>query len=185
MLTSCAPSQLTAQSTSGLISSSTTQPMCPALGMPHMIKLPTYLLIWPPALEFGLPLPRVLFCEPRQIPFVVETISLLLVVSAPVRLHIDFPLRLCSTVLVTDVILTHPFDCYHFFWSGSLGAAESLKNHLYRSDYLDQGIAFAPRAFNSFSRNGPEAICYQMVIAGKLAQRICPMPTFDLPDSAA
>jgi hypothetical protein len=39
MLACCAPSQLTAQLTSGLIFSSTTQPIRPALGMPHMINL--------------------------------------------------------------------------------------------------------------------------------------------------
>ena len=37
-----------------------------------------------------------------------------------------------QTLLVTDVILTHPFDRYHTFKSDSLGAAERLKNHLYR-----------------------------------------------------
>jgi hypothetical protein len=90
-----------------------------------------------------------------------------------------------QTLLVTDVILTHPFDRFHTFKSDSLGAAERLKHHLYCSDYLDQGIAFAPLAFNSFGQHGPEALCYQWIIAGKLAQRICPVPTFDLPNSAA
>jgi hypothetical protein len=69
-----------------------------------------------------------------------------------------------QTLLVTDVILTHPFDQYHTFKSDSLGAAERLKNHLYRSDYLDQGIAFALLAFNAFGQHGPEAIRYQWVI---------------------
>jgi hypothetical protein len=45
-------------------------------------------------------------------------------------------------------------------------------------------IALAQLAFNSFCQHGPEALHYQWVIAGKLAQRICPMPSFDLPDSA-
>jgi hypothetical protein len=45
--------------------------------------------------------------------------------------------------------------------------------------------AFAPLAFNFFGQHGPEALCYQWIIAGKLAQRICPVPTFDLPDSVA
>jgi hypothetical protein len=36
-------------------------------------------------------------CSARPIPFVVETLSLLLVVSAPLQLHIAFPLRLCSS----------------------------------------------------------------------------------------
>ena len=62
-----------------------------------------------------------------------------------------------QTLLVTDVILTHPFDRYHTFKSDSLGAAERLKNH----DSLDQGIAFAPLAFNSFGQHGPEALRYQ------------------------
>jgi hypothetical protein len=51
------------------------------------------------------------------------------------------------TLLVTDVILTYPFDRNHTFKSDSLGAAKRLQNHLYRSDYLDQGIAFANNQF--------------------------------------
>ncbi len=58
---------------------------------------------------------------------------------------------------------------------------------LYRSDLLDQGIAFAPLAFNSFGQHGSEALGlhYQWSFVGKLAQRICPVPTFYLPDSVA
>jgi hypothetical protein len=70
--------------------------------------------------------------------------------------------------VITDVILTHPFDQHHTFKPDSLGAAERLKNHLHRSDYLDQAIMFALLAFNSFGQHGPEALHYQWVIAGKL-----------------
>jgi hypothetical protein len=58
-------------------------------------------------------------------------------------------------------------------------------NHLYCSDFLDQGIAIAPLEFDSFGQHGPEALCDQWVIAWKLAQRICQVPTFNLPYSAA
>jgi hypothetical protein len=115
----------------------------------------------------------------------VETLSLLLVPSLCSR---SASYQFSShTRLVTDFILTHPFDQHHTFKSDSLGAAERLKNHLHRSDYFDQGIAFAPLAFNSFGQHGPEAIPsrYQWVIAGNLAKPFCPVPTFDLPDSAA
>ena len=63
-----------------------------------------------PALEFTLPPPRVLFCEPRLILFVVETLSLLLVVSDPVQLIINFHFRLCLSLMsssptpLTDII---------------------------------------------------------------------------------
>jgi hypothetical protein len=102
MLAFRAPSQLTARLISGLIFSSTTHPNDPmrlVLGMPYMIKLPTCWRIWPPELVFTLLLPRVLFREPRQISLVVEILSLLLVVFAPVQLHIDFPVRLSLSLM--------------------------------------------------------------------------------------
>ena len=95
-------SQITAQLLHGLISFSTTQPIQPVRGMmPHVINLPTCNLFWPQGLETTLLLPRAQFLVLRKIPFVVATLSLSQVASAPVQLLIDFPLRLsgCSSLM--------------------------------------------------------------------------------------
>ena len=56
--------------------------------------------------------------------------------------------------LITDVTMVHNIFGDHVFKADSLTTAETLKNHLYQSDYKQLGMAFAPLVCNLLANRG-------------------------------
>ena len=59
-----------------------------------------------------------------------------------------------QTLLITDVTMVHNIFGDHVFKADSLTTAETLKNHLYQSDYKQLGMAFAPLVCNLLANRG-------------------------------
>ena len=75
-----------------------------------------------------------------------------------------------GTLLVMDFELGHTYDSSHSFKLNNLTTMENLKRSKYRSDYHNQGLAFAPLVCNSLGQLGPDLQNFLWALADHAAQ---------------